>query len=71
VNPGAGALWVEHLGPPQAIGVILSMAEKTVKQHLGSIFQKLSVEGRAVASLRALEVLANPAPAAAPAKPLA
>lgn len=54
-------LWTAQGKSNADIAVILGMAEKTVKQHLGSIFQKLSVEGRAAASLRALEILANPA----------
>jgi len=33
------------------------MSEKTVKQHLTSVFQKLGVESRNAASLRALEIL--------------
>ncbi len=59
-------LWTAQGKSNSDIATILGMAEKTVKQHLGSIFQKLSVEGRAAASLRALEVLANPVAAAFP-----
>lgn len=50
-------LWVAQGKSNGDIGVILGMSEKTVKQHLGSVFQKLGVEGRNAASLRALEIL--------------
>jgi DNA-binding NarL/FixJ family response regulator len=53
-------LWVAQGKSNGDIGVILGMSEKTVKQHMGSIFQKLGVEGRNAASLRALEVLSQP-----------
>ncbi|MEI9863503.1 MAG: helix-turn-helix transcriptional regulator [Limisphaerales bacterium] len=39
------------------VAVILGMAEKTVKKHMGNIFDKLGIEGRNAATLRALEVL--------------
>lgn len=53
-------LWVAQGKSNGDIAVILDMSEKTVKQHLGAVFQKLGVEGRTAASLRALEVLSNP-----------
>lgn len=53
-------LWVAQGKINGDIGTILGMSEKTVKQHLGSIFQKLGVETRTGATLSALEVLANP-----------
>jgi DNA-binding NarL/FixJ family response regulator len=53
-------LWVAQGKSNADIGTILGMSEKTVKQHLGSVFQKLGVEGRNAATLRALEVLSNP-----------
>ena len=53
-------LWVAQGKSNADIGVILGMSEKTVKQHLGSVFQKLGVEGRNAATLRALEVLSGP-----------
>ena len=37
------------------------MSDLTVKQHLGHVFEKLGVEGRNSATLRALEVLSAPA----------
>ncbi len=36
---------------------ILGMGEKTVKQHMGSIFEKLGVENRNAAAMVAIEVL--------------
>lgn len=62
-------LWVAQGKTNGDIGIILGLSEKTVKQHLGSIFQKLGVESRTSASLHALEVLANPIEA--PATPAA
>ena len=50
-------LWVAQGKSNGDIAVILGMSEKTAKQHLGSVFQKLGVEGRNAATLRALEVL--------------
>lgn len=52
-------LWTAQGKSNADIGCILSMAEKTVKQHLGSVFQKLGVEGRNAATVRALEILAT------------
>jgi len=54
-------LWAAQGKSNADIGTILGMSEKTVKQHLGSVFQKLGVEGRNAAALRALEVLSEPA----------
>lgn len=53
-------LWVAQGKSNGDIATILGMSEKTVKQHLGSVFQKIGVEGRTAASLRAVEVLAQP-----------
>ncbi len=41
------------------VASILDMSEKTVKQHLGSVFQKIGVESRTDASLRAVEALSG------------
>jgi len=61
-------LWVAQGKSNGDIATILGMSEKTVKQHLGSVFQKIGVEGRTAASLRAVEVLAarKPFPDAQP-----
>lgn len=53
-------LWVAQGKSNGDVATILGMSEKTVKQHLGSVFQKIGVEGRTAASLRAVEVLARP-----------
>ena len=53
-------LWVTQGKSNSEVATILGMAEKTVKQHLGSVFQKLGVESRNAATLRALEILSSP-----------
>jgi DNA-binding NarL/FixJ family response regulator len=53
-------LWVSQGKSNGDIGIILGMAEKTVKKHMGNIFEKLGIEGRNAATVRALEVLGSP-----------
>ena len=53
-------LWTAQGKTNVEIGTILGMSDLTVKQHLGHVFTKLGVEGRNPATLRALEVLAQP-----------
>src|SRR5690349_24449978 len=43
------------------IAIITGASEKTVKNHLTHVFEKLGVEGRNAATVRALEVLSAPA----------
>ena len=50
-------LWVAQGKANADIGAILGMSESTVKKHLVEIFEKLGVENRNAASLRALEVI--------------
>jgi DNA-binding NarL/FixJ family response regulator len=50
-------LWVAQGKSNAEIGVILGMAEKTVKVHLGHIFEKLGTDNRNAAGVQALEVL--------------
>lgn len=50
-------LWVTQGKSNPEIGVILGMAEKTVKVHLGHIFEKMGTDNRNAASVQALEVL--------------
>ncbi len=52
-------LWVAQGKSNGDVATILEMSEKTVKQHLGSVFQKIGVESRTAASLRAVEVLSG------------
>ena len=52
-------LWVAQGKSNADIGVILGMAEKTVKKHMSNIFQKLGIESRNAATVRALECLAT------------
>ena len=53
-------LWVAQGKSNGDIAMILNMAEKTVKKHMGHIFEKLGLEGRNAATVRALEVLSTP-----------
>ena len=53
-------VWVAQGKSNGDIAVICGMAEKTVKKHLGSVFQKLGVESRNAATLCALEILSAP-----------
>ena len=53
-------VWVAQGKSNGDIAVICGMAEKTVKKHLGNVFQKLGVESRNAATLCALEVLSSP-----------
>ncbi len=52
-------LWVAQGKGNADVAILLTMAEKTVKKHMGNIFEKLGVESRNAASLRALEVLSG------------
>ncbi len=53
-------LWVAQGKTNADIAIILGISESTAKKHLLEIFEKLSVETRSAATLRALEVLAVP-----------
>jgi DNA-binding NarL/FixJ family response regulator len=53
-------LWVAQGKSNGEIGVILGMSEKTVKIHVGHIFEKLGVDNRNAATVRAIEVLSAP-----------
>jgi DNA-binding NarL/FixJ family response regulator len=55
-------LWVAQGKTNSDIATILGISESTVKKHLLEIFERLSVETRSAATLRALEVLSSPAP---------
>lgn len=55
-------LWVAQGKSNGDISIILEMAEKTVKKHLTAVFEKLGVDGRHAAGLRALEVLGKQRP---------
>ena len=50
-------LWVAQGKANADIAAILGMRESTVKKHLVEIFDKLGVENRSAAGLRALEVI--------------
>jgi PAS domain S-box-containing protein len=52
-------LWVAQGKKNADIATILDISQSTVKKHLLEIFQKLRVETRGAASLRALEVIGS------------
>jgi DNA-binding NarL/FixJ family response regulator len=52
-------LWVAQGKSNAEVGMILGIAEATVKKHLEHIFEKLGVEKRGAASLIALEALSS------------
>jgi DNA-binding NarL/FixJ family response regulator len=54
-------LWLAQGKSNGEIATILSNSESTVKKRVFEIFNKLGVENRTAASLRALEVLSSPA----------
>lgn len=53
-------LWVAQGKANSEIASILGISEKTVKKTMGRIFDKLGVESRTAAALRAVEVLSTP-----------
>jgi DNA-binding NarL/FixJ family response regulator len=53
-------LWVAQGKSNGDIAIITGTSEKTVKNHMTHIFEKLGVEGRNAATVRALEVLSSP-----------
>jgi DNA-binding NarL/FixJ family response regulator len=54
-------LWLAQGKTNGEIATILGNSESTVKKHVLEIFQRLGVETRGAAALRALEVLSSPA----------
>jgi DNA-binding NarL/FixJ family response regulator len=54
-------LWLSQGKTNGEIATILGNSESTVKKHVLEIFEKLGVETRTAATLRALEVLSSPA----------
>lgn len=53
-------LWVSQGKTNSDIATILGITESTVKKHVQEIFEKLGVETRGAATVRALEVLSSP-----------
>jgi DNA-binding NarL/FixJ family response regulator len=53
-------LWVAQGKSNFEIATILGISEKTVKKTLGRVFDKLGVDSRTAAALRAVEVLSTP-----------
>lgn len=54
-------LWVAQGKSNSEIATILDLSEKTVKVHLGHVFEKLGTDNRNAATVRALEVLCRAA----------
>ena len=54
-------LWVAQGKTNYEAGMILGISPATVKKHLEHIYEKLHVETRNAATLRALEILSSPA----------
>jgi len=52
-------LWVAQGKSNSEISTILGTAENTVKKHLQNLFEKLGIESRNAATVRALEVLSS------------
>ena len=55
-------LWLAQGKTNPDIATILGITESTVKKHVQEIFEKLGVETRGAATIRALEVLNSPSP---------
>jgi DNA-binding NarL/FixJ family response regulator len=55
-------LWLAQGKTNPDIATILGITESTVKKHVQEIFEKLGVETRGAATVRALEVLSSPSP---------
>ena len=53
-------LWVAQGKSNFEIATILGISEKTVKKTLGRVFDKMGVDSRTAAALRAVEVLSTP-----------
>lgn len=53
-------LWLAQGKTNPDIATILGITESTVKKHVQEIFEKLGVETRGAATVRALEVLSSP-----------
>jgi DNA-binding NarL/FixJ family response regulator len=53
-------LWASQGKTNSDIATILGISESTVKKHMLEVFEKLGVETRSAATLRALEVLHSP-----------
>jgi DNA-binding NarL/FixJ family response regulator len=52
-------LWVAQGKSNADVAAILGMSEKTVKTHMGNLFEKLGLENRNAAAMRAAEVLSR------------
>jgi len=53
-------LWIAQGKSNSEIATILGCAENTVKVHIARIFEKLGIENRNAAAMRAVELLSRP-----------
>lgn len=53
-------LWVAQGKANADIATILGCAENTIKVHLARVFEKMGIENRNAASMRAIEILSKP-----------
>ena len=53
-------LWIAQGKSNEEIGIILGASRHTIKKHAIHLLQKLGVESRNAAAVRALEVLSSP-----------
>jgi DNA-binding NarL/FixJ family response regulator len=60
-------LWVAQGKGNRDVGLLLEISEATAKRHLLHIFEKLGVETRTAAAIRAIEILGQSTEACAPA----
>ena len=54
-------LWIAQGKSNPDISTILGTAESTIKKHIEHIFEKLGLESRNAAAMRAIEILSSPA----------
>lgn len=54
-------LWIAQGKGNEEIGIILGVSRNTIKKHVLHLLEKLGVESRNAAALRALELLSSPA----------
>ena len=53
-------LWIAQGKNNEEIGIILGISRNTIKKHVLHLLEKLQVEGRNAAALRAVEILSSP-----------
>ena len=59
-------LWIAQGKSNEEIGIILGASRNTIKKHVLHVLEKLNVESRNAAAIRAIEVLGAPMPSCGP-----